>query len=229
MKWMTQELRAAIIEKGQPRKAPPPEKRFSRGQIRILLALALVTLGILGALSVLLTQQERPPASFAVQAAAVGKPELQVTHEKARSRAVEWQPDAELVSAAAQWQLAGGERLMLEQASWSFNFYSPATSQVQIIVVDQAGAHPVRQIPVSRAPVPVGAGWSTEGNDLLQTFLAHGGEQFIRQHDPVSVHFRLSAQERGRPTWYLGAIAPEARQSFVVGVDALSRRVVLKD
>jgi len=226
MKWMTQELRAAIIEKGQPRKASPPEKRFGRGQIRILVLLALITLGILGALSVLLTRQERPPAPIVAEPAAVGKLELQVAREKAQSWAVGWRPDAQLVGADAQWQLTDGDRTALPLASWSFSFYSPAAGQVRIVTIDQAGTQPVRQAPVGKAPVPVTADWSLTADDLLLTFLAHGGHAFIREHARVSLHFRLSAQDGERPIWYLSAIAPEARQSFTVSVDALSRQIV---
>jgi hypothetical protein len=85
----------------------------------------------------------------------------------------------------------------------------------------------VRQVSVSKAPVPVKADWSLGSDELLYTFMAHGGEAFVREHAHVNLHFYLSGQDAGRPIWYLSAIAPEARQSFVVGVDALSRQVIL--
>jgi hypothetical protein len=216
-----EELRAAITEQA------PAKQRFSRGQLTVLVALVIVTLGIYGALTAFFARQKLVPTSIAVEPARDGRLELGVAHEKAQTWAVGWRSDAQLVGAVARWQLAGGDRLTPYRPSWSFSFYSPAAGQVQTITVDQAGAQPVRRVPVSKAPVPVEADWSLDGDDLLSTFMAYGGNEFMREHAHVNLHFRLSGQDAGRPIWYLSAIDPEARQSFVVGVDALSRQVVL--
>jgi hypothetical protein len=95
------------------------------------------------------------------------------------------------------------------------------------MTVDRAGAQLVRRVPVRKAPVSVEADWSLGSEELLITFLAYGGEEFIREHAHANLHFRLSGQEGERPTWYLSAIDPVARESFVVRVDALSRQASL--
>lgn len=230
-----EELRAALMEN------TAAKKRFSRGQLNVLAALVIVTLGVYGALAVFFARQKPVPTSIAVEPAGEGRLELGVAHEKAQAWAVGWQSDAQLVGAVTRWQLTGGDRLTSYWPSWSFSFYSPAAGQVQTLTVDQAGAQPVRQVSVGKAPVPVKADWSLDSDDLLSTFMAHGGDQFIREHAHVNLHLCLSGQDVGRPAdtvrpadalrpiWYLSAIDPEARRSFVVGVDALSRQVVLTD
>jgi len=216
-----EELRAAIAEKA------PAKKRFSRGQVNLLVTLVIVTLGVYGALTVSFARPKRVPTVITVEPAGDGRLDLGVAHEKAQAWAAGWQSDAQLVGAVTRWQLAGGDRLTPYRPSWSFSFYSPAAGQVQTITVDQAGAQPVRRVSVGKAPVPVEADWNLDSDDLLSTFMAQGGDEFIREHAHVNLHFRLSGQDAGRPIWYLSAIDPEARQSFVVGVDALSRQVVL--
>jgi hypothetical protein len=218
-----EELRAAVTE------TAPANRRFSRSQVNVLVALIIVTLGVYGALTVFFARQNRVPTSITFESARDGRPELEVAREKAQTWAVGWRSDAQLVGAATRWQPKRGDRLTSYRSSWSFSFYSPAAGQVQTITVDRTGAQPVRQVSVSKAPVPVEADWSLDSDDLLSTFMAYGGDEFIREHARVNLHFRLSGQDAERPTWYLSAIDPEARQSFVVGVDALSRQVVLTD
>jgi hypothetical protein len=226
MEWVMQDRRVVFGP------STPPNQRLTRGQKGILVVLALVTLVVYGILAMFIARVQpwgapAPAAHAAVAASA--RPGLQGAHERAHAWAVGWQRDAQLVGAAARWQLTGGETLAPDRASWSFSFYSPAAQQVQVLTADGTVARPVRQVPVKQAPVPVQADWGLDSRDLVVIFMAHGGEPFLRQHAHVSVHFRLSGQDAGRPIWYLAAIAPEARQSFMVGVDALTRQVVLKE
>jgi hypothetical protein len=216
-----EELRKALTGE-----APTKKKRFSRGQVYILSALAIAALGIYGLLMVSFVRGNRAPTPITAGSAGGGRVELGVAHKRAQRWAVKWQPDAQLVGAATRWQLTGGDRLTIYRPSWSFSFYSPAAGQVQILTVDEAGVQPIRQVPVGKAPAPVEADWSIDSDDLLYTFMAYGGEKFLGEHAHVNLHFRLSGQDAGRPIWYLSAIDPETRQSFVVGVDALSRQVV---
>jgi hypothetical protein len=218
-----EELRAALTEKA------PARKRFKRAQAHVLVTLAIVTLGVYGALMVFFARPKRVSTSMTVEPARDGRLELGVAHEKAQAWAVRWKPDAQLVSTITRWQLAGGDHLTPYRSSWSFSFYSPAAGYVQTITVDRAGVQPIRQVSVSKAPAPVEADWRLDSGDLLFTFMANGGEEFVREHAHVNLHFRLSRQDGEGPIWYLSGIAPEARQSFVVGVDALSRQVVLAD
>jgi hypothetical protein len=224
-----EELRAALREK------TPAKRRFNRGQAKVLVVLGVVILGLFGALIAFYVRQERAPTAVAAAPAGDGRLELGVAHDMARTWAVGWQADAQLVGAGTRWQLTGGDGLTPYRPSWSFSFHSPAAGQVQILTVDQAGVHPVRQVAVGKAPAPVEADWSLDSDELLSTFMTHGGEAFLRGHAHANLHFRLSGRDaagpadRGDSVWYLSAIDPEARRSFVVRVDARSRQVVLAE
>jgi len=215
-----EELRAAVIEKATVK------KHFSPGQIAVLVTLIVVALGVYGALMAFLARPISVPTPISIEPIRGGNLELQFAHEMAQVWAEGWRSDAQLVGAVTRWQLTGDDRLTPYRPSWSFSFYSPAAGQVQTITVDQTGAQPVRQVPVSKAPMAVTADWSLTSDDLWLIFMAYGGDEFIRQHSRVDLQVRLSGQDGEHPIWYISAIAPEARQLFVIGVDALSRQVV---
>jgi hypothetical protein len=141
--------------------------------------------------------------------------------------ALVWQPDAQLVGATASWQLASGDRLTLHQPAWSFSFYSPATRIVQVVTVDRRGAQVGPQQRVEVAPQYARLDWNLGGDDLLLTFLGYGGEEFIGAHPGANVHLQLKGEDDVRSVWYITAIDPVARQSLTVGVDALSRQIIM--
>jgi hypothetical protein len=222
-----EELRAAVIEKTEtaPKRAQA-RPFFNRIQITVLAALLACAVGIYGVLMLSFARPKQVSAAVAAGLVEVKKLELERAHERADAWAARWRSDAQLVGAVARWQLTSGEELTPHRPSWSFSYYSPAAGQVQTLTVDQAGVQPVRQVPVRKAPVPVDADWRLDSDELLFTFLAYGGEEFLDEHAAANVHFRLSGQDMGRPIWYLSAIDPESRQSIVIGVDAHSRQVV---
>jgi hypothetical protein len=222
-----EELRAAVIEKteGAPKRART-RPFFSRIQITVLAALLAFAVGIYGVLMLSFARPKQVSASVSAGLVEVEKLELERAHERAEAWAADWRSDAQLVGAIARWQLTGGEELTPHRPSWSFSYYSPSLGQVQTLTVDRAGVQPVRRVPVRKAPVPVEADWELDSDELLFTFLAYGGKEFLHEHAAANVHFRLSGQDTGRPVWYLSAVDPETRQSIVIGVDALSRQVV---
>ena len=205
---------------------PPAERRFSRGQIWLLIgvsALIAFVYGILAAV-VLGRRTEPEPGIRAVET--VESLKLAVARERALALASGWQPDAQLVGVNTSWQLAAGDELTFGRPTWSFRFYSPAARQIQIVMVDKGGARALRQVAVRAAPSPVEADWDLGSQDLMLIFLAYGGKEYLARHANASVHFYLKREGDGRSTWYLSGLDPVARQSFVVGVDALSREVV---
>jgi hypothetical protein len=199
---------------------------MGRRQKVFLVGLVAVNLLIYGALAMFFLGQRRTPRRVRPDATTGGKLELQVAYEKAEKSASRWQPDAQLVGVTTWWHLSGNDALTLYRPAWSFSFYSPATHEVQVVKVDREGAQAVRESRVGVAPAPVEADWAFDSNDLLLTFMAYGGEDFLGEHASANIHFRLSGQEGGRSIWYLSAIDPVSRQSFTLSVDALSREVV---
>jgi hypothetical protein len=200
-----------------------------RWQVWTLMILALLVVGIYGALGLIFTRHPDVPLPT-VQAATTDEATLtlQRAQQQALLEAGSWQPDAQLVGATTSWRLTAGDRLTLSRPAWSFSFYSPAASQVQIVTVTQEGAQAGRTTPVNVAPVPVEANWSLDSSDLLLTFMACGGEDFLKSHSHVNIHFQLKSEDAGQSIWYMTAIDPVAQQSLTVGMDALSRQVVVQ-
>ena len=143
-----------------------------RWQKLILVGILVVNLCLYGMVFVW-TRGSRS-SSQAPQLTAGESLELSDAHRQSLALALSWQPDAQLVSATASWQLASGERLTLSRPAWSFSFYSPSTRQMQVVIVDRNGAQAGPRQRVDMAPQHVSLDWSLDGDDLLLTFLSHG-------------------------------------------------------
>lgn len=153
--------------------------------------------------------------------------DLSTAYKQALALALSRQPEVQLVSATASWQLAAGDRLTLSRPAWSFSFYSPATHQVQVVTVDQRGAQAGPQQLVDAVPQHAKLDWNVNSDDLLLTFLSHGGEEFIGSYPKANIHLQLKGEDAAHSIWYITAVDPVARQSLIVGVDAFSRQVVM--
>lgn len=200
---------------------------FSLWQKLLLLGLVVVNLGLYGA--VILFARGTPSASDAPRLTVGESLDLSTAHEQSLALALSLLPDAQLVGATGSWQLASGDQLTWQRPAWSFSFYSPSTRWLQVVTVDQRGAQAGPRQRVDVAPHHAMLDWSLESDDLLLTFLSHGGEEFIGAHPEANIHMQLKGEDIARSVWYIAAIDPVARQSFVVGVDALSREVVQVD
>jgi hypothetical protein len=207
------------------------QSRFRRDQVIVFVTLVVVVLGVYAAFAIS-ARPRRAPASALGAAAEIPEPAvadrlaLRVAQSQAERWARGWRADARLVSVSTRWQLTGGEPSAPQGSSWSFGYYSQRTGQFQTLTVDRSGVQPVREVRVRKAPAPIDADWSLDGDDLLLVFLSNGGNDFLREHDRVTLHFRLSGGKSGRSIWYLSAIDAEVRESFVVTVDARSGEVV---
>lgn len=206
---------------------PKNHKRFNRPQILILLGLLATNLCVYGAMWILSQGSKRVEVP---QALTAGEPlELRVAYEQALAQALTWQPDVRVVGATTSWQLAAGDHLTLDRPAWSFSFYSPTVEQVQMLTVDQRGAQAVAFQPVHTPPQHVLADWGVNCDDLLLTFLSYGGKGFLSAYPNANIHLQLKSGEANRPIWYVTAVDPVARQSWIVGIDAQTRQVVLSE
>jgi hypothetical protein len=201
-------------------------RRFLNVQHRTLvLALLATNLLVFGSLGVLALLQ-RGGTSSAVEVTTGSGLSLKSAQAQAWVLAQDWQEDARLVGVTTTWQVAAGDRLTLSRPVWSFTFYSPSGREAQLLSVDPGGAHALRQISLQAGLASVDADWGLDSGDLLVTFMAHGGEEFLKQHAQMNLYFRLKADGAGRSTWHLTAVDLRTRESLTVNVDALSRQVI---
>jgi hypothetical protein len=191
-----------------------------------LIGLGVVVAFVYGVLAAALLGRRGRPAPT-TQVSAMREPlALSAAHERARATATTWKPDAQLVGVGTSWLLAAGDRLTMYRPAWTFRFHSPAADQIQILTVNERGAQALQQIPSRGSPAPVEADWTLGSEELMMTFLATGGEAFLQEHGQANIHFTLERDQEGRSMWSLIALDPVARESLIVGVDALSREVV---
>lgn len=206
---------------------PKTKQRLSSTQVLILLGLVLINLVIFGAMWLMSQGTDSVSRSPVLT---MGEPlELHGSFEKAMALASNWHADAQLVGATTSWQMASGDQLTLHRPAWSFSFYSPAARQVKVVIVDERGAQGGRQQPTVTAPQSVNSDWSMGSDDLLLTFLSYGGQTFIDEHPNSNIHFQLKTDDAKRSIWYITCLDPVARQSLLMGVDALSRQVILNE
>lgn len=198
---------------------------LSRRQKLVLLGLVALNLLVFGGLQLLSAGTGSECRTCAAEAGEAL--ELEQAYHEAFGLARSWQADVQVVGATTSWRLAGGDTLTLHRPAWSFSFYSPAAGRVQVVTVDHGGAQAGPLQSVGTGPLEVAPDWSLDSDELLLTFLGHGGEAFLGAHPGANIHLQLQAEEPGRSVWYITAIDPVSRQSMLVGVDARTRQVVL--
>jgi hypothetical protein len=217
------------MSEGIKTSSPNSGKGLSPWQKRLLVVVLVVNLGLYGAVWFLNQDTSSGRSSQKANVAVGERLALRDAYAQALALALDWQADAQLVGAAASWQMASGDSLTLNRAAWSFRFFSPTVHQIQIVEVDPRGAQAGRQQPVKEAPQAVVPDWSLGSDELLLTFLTVGGRDFIATHPGANVHLQLKGEEGNRSVWYITAVDPVATGSLIVGVDANTRQVVLSD
>ena len=202
--------------------------RGNSGKRLLYIIIIVVNVGLYGAVYVLSQQwsaaRNEPRVVASTQTLTLG-----AAYRQALTLALGWQPDVQLSGATTTWALANGDRLTLSRSAWSFNFYSPAARQIQVVTVDRTGTQAGRRRSVSDAPQPVSSDWNLDSDDLLLTFLSYGGQAFLGDHPGANVHVWLEAKEDGRSVWYMTAVDPVTRQSLFIGMDARSRQIVMSE
>ena len=148
-------------------------------------------------------------------------------YEQARAAAQVQAPDAQLVSASTQWQVVSEDALLDGASSWSFVFYSPASSSSLDVVVDAGTAQVVNQTRVWVAPGALTeAAWQAGPRDALLVFLAYDGRPFLHEHPQAMVDLHLAEGGERGPVWTIVALDPEDRSLLSTLVDASTGQVL---
>lgn len=141
----------------------------------------------------------------------------------ARAEAQSWQPDAQLVQAAATWtQGASREDLVKGTATWDFTFYSPAAGAVAVISVIEDEPRLITERAVSQAlTLPDISGWRLDSPDAVARALQQGGEDFMRSAGATTMTASLStARTEGKIEWFISLISKYSGDSFTMRLDA---------
>ena len=117
--------------------------------------------------------------------------------EEARS----WQPDGQLAIVAAHWRTR--ERRWPTNVTWMFQFYSPSTRRLAVIVVDKGRARLLRESPTPYAlPTIDQEQWQVDSLAALNAWWNAGGGTFVSLNPELDLTAQLRpVQDGDRLVW----------------------------
>ena len=144
------------------------------------------------------------PAALAE--AATAKRAYAAAMEEARS----WQPDGQLAIVAAHWRTR--ERRWPVSVIWMFQFYSPSTRRLAVIVVDKGRARLLNESPTPYSlPTIDEEQWQVDSLAALNTWWNAGGGTFVSLNPELDLTAQLrpvqDAQAGDRLVWSVVGVA----------------------
>lgn len=197
----------------------------SRVRWLLLLGLGLILLVVVGVLVY------GRLAGQATPSAAAGPAGDRVTARQAFAPAAElaaqWQEDARLAVVSGRWlalgMQPGGE------IEWAFQFFSPSTQRLALIVVAGEAARLVRES-LSPYTVPTfsAEGWRVDSDQALQAWLDRGGSTVVARRPDTDLAMKLRVGDEGGeyPAWTIVGSVAGTESTFIVVVDGSSGALV---
>ena len=141
--------------------------------------------------------------------------------------ATQWQGDAQLISASAQWLQPTAQRSG-KSIDWSFQFFSPSVEQVIIVSVYDGTASQVTNFYTSPIPTFSGDDWPIDSDVAWQTWLDSGGRDMLSRHPDTTLAMTLRLLDEGdeHPVWQVGGVVTGKRNALVIVVDAADGTVL---
>ncbi|MEZ4589965.1 MAG: hypothetical protein R3D55_02285 [Chloroflexota bacterium] len=152
-------------------------------------------------------------------------------YAQARNAAINWQPDAQIVTAQATWpQGATAEQIRQGQESWGFTFYSPAAQKIGVFSVVEDEAQFVSEGDHEAAePLLSASGWNLDSDEAIGTFLAGGGGRFLNEGGVATLTMALLANDvegNGRLEWQISLFSLQTGNAFTMRLDATSGEIL---
>ncbi len=141
-------------------------------------------------------------------------------YPSAVSVAQSWQPDGQLAIVSAHWRPSRGR--WPTDVVWMFQFYSPSTRRLAVVVVDGARAWLLQEMS-SPYVVPTFSEdeWQVDSLAALDTWWNAGGATFLSIYSEIEVtaQLRVLDGENDRLAWFITGIAGgHVKKSIVDGV-----------
>lgn len=221
-------------------------QRVRRQDLILLVgALSLACLALIVVAAVVLRYQSAPAAVAmpgpATAAAAIPRPQPTYTvvyqeytglgqFTPARSQALSWASDAQLVAATASWSGVTSLDQVGAPGQWTYRFYSPAKQRLYIVKVEPDGrAQGVEHRTPVTLPPPVLAAdtWTIDSPAALAIWLDYGGAELLRRNPGLEVLVQLrSFKDFPAPVWMIVGSDRRTQDTLVVVVDAAQGAVV---
>ena len=154
-----------------------------------------------------------------------------IAYAAAQNQALEWQPDAQLLTAQATWpQGATADYLQQGKESWGFTFYAPAAERIAVFsVVDDSVKLVTEGDHQQTSPLLSVSGWNLDSNEAVRIFLQEGGNSFLADQGITTMIMSLLASDveaNGRLEWQIALFSPQTGQTFTMLLDATSGEVL---
>ena len=167
---------------------------------------------------VIVEQAVAPTPAFAGETA-------KAAYAEARGLAVQWAPDAELVTATATWPQGTTEAMLQTgSATWGFTFFSARAGETAVITVVDGEAQLVNSSTYVQTVAPQAAlldQWELDSEQVIDQFLTAGGSAFISEADATTFSMTLGSQNsEGILDWSLTLFEPENGRSLYIRYDA---------
>lgn len=140
----------------------------------------------------------------------------QEAYRLAQPVAHEWADDARLLSASATWR--EGAAFTPANAGWSLLFYSPGRSETALISASEGAARLLRSSATERSLEPLDVGkWQMDSPAVVETVMAHGGEEFLQMHNQATLSLTFSALDALQ--WQAQLIDREQQTMLTIEID----------
>lgn len=154
-----------------------------------------------------------------------------VAYAAAQDAALDWQPDAQILTAQATWpQGATAEQLLKGEESWGFTFYSPSVERIVVFSVVEDDVSLISEGEHQQTnPLLSASGWNLDSREAIEVFLAKGGNTFLAEHGVSTMTMALMAsdvEENGRLQWQIALFSLQSGQAFTMLLDATSGEVL---
>jgi hypothetical protein len=158
-----------------------------------------------------------PSAPIALPADLTGGVSARQAYPSAANVAQSWQADGQLAIVSAHWQPRRGR--WSAEVAWMFQFYSPATHRLAVVIVDGGRALLLREA-LSPYSVPTfGEGdWQVDSPAALDAWWNDGGAHFLSTYSEVDLmaQLRVLDREDNRLAWTVTGVAGNQVKKVVV-------------
>jgi len=141
--------------------------------------------------------------------------------------AAQWQKDAGLAAASCTRPAAGMQPQ--GEVEWAFQFFSPSTQRLALIMVTGGEPLMVRESLSPYAMPTFSTGqWPVDSDQALQVWLDRGGNIVVERRPDVdlAMQLRMSDEEGEYPVWVVAGVVAGGESVFIVTVNATNGMVV---
>jgi hypothetical protein len=144
----------------------------------------------------------------------------------AAEAAEQWQGDAQLAAASCHRPEVGKQPEA--EVQWAFQFFSPATRRMALVVATGGEARMVREgLSPYTMPTFSTEQWSVDSDQALQVWWNRGGNGVLQQRPDTDLTMELSVSNGGGlPVWTVAGLVGDGENAFIVRVNAANGAVL---